>query len=91
MIRSSIIDEIIKIRDCVSGSMLIKAKRGLYLPHPSMIDTTSKEQIARYDAYLAGAEFDDIPAQTLRTLIGQVGAADAEIEMPSELAYGRGC
>ena len=87
MIRSSIIDEIIKIRDCVSGSMLIKAKRGLYLPHPSMIDTTSKEQIARYDAYLAGAEFDDIPAQTLRTLIGQVGAADAEIEMPAELAY----
>lgn len=53
------------VRDAVKGAPFVKAARYTYLPHPSEIDKSTAEAQARYKQYLAGAEFDEFPKQTL--------------------------
>lgn len=79
--------EVTKIRDCVRGAFFVKAKTTDYLPHPSSLDTTSKSANMRYQQYIAGAEFDEIPSQTLKSLVGKMELETAEIEAPERLSY----
>lgn len=79
--------ELTKIRDCVRGSFFVKEKQTDYLPHPSSLDKTSPSARMRYQQYIAGAEFDEIPSQTLKALVGKMELNTAEIEAPERLAY----
>ena len=79
--------EIEKVRHCVEGSHKIKHENYQYLPHPSMVDTESKRQKARYREFIAGAEFDDQPGDTLQTMLGKMRVQSAEVELPDRVSY----
>ena len=80
-------DELKNVRTAILGAPFVKAEREALLPHPSSIDTTSKDAQMRYDAYLAGAEYDEFPKQTLKTLLGRMNFQAAAIELPERLSY----
>lgn len=73
------------VRDCIEGEPAIKRAQTVYLKHPNMIDQTSPQQIARYSAYLDGAEFDEYPATTLASMLGQMSEGEIECEVPDKL------
>lgn len=75
------------VRDAIQGQAAVKRKKTVYLPHPSMIDSTSKEQRARYDSYLGRAEFDSSCGQTKTELVGAFTRAAHEINLPSQVKY----
>ena len=75
------------VRDCIEGEPAVKRERTLYLKHPNMIDQTSAQQKARYDAYIDGAEFDEYPATTLTSMLGQMSEGEIEVELPEKLEY----
>lgn len=75
------------VRDCIEGEPAIKRERTLYLKHPNMIDQTSPQQVARYDAFLDGAEFDEYPATTLASMLGQMTDGEIEQDLPERLEY----
>lgn len=75
------------VRDCIEGEPAIKRERTLYLKHPNMIDQTSPQQVARYDAFLDGAEFDEYPATTLASMLGQMTDGEIEQDLPERLQY----
>lgn len=75
------------VRDCVSGSATIKRKGKSYLDHYSQVDKTSPEADLAYKEFLKGAEFDDIPSQTEKTLIGKIRAESSVFDLPDKLAY----
>lgn len=72
------------IRDAIAGEPTVKAARTTYLPKPNASDT-SKENNARYDAYLARAVFYNVARRTLFGLVGQVFMRDPVIKVPSLL------
>lgn len=80
-------NEISKIRVCVKGSPFVKAKREKLLPHPSSLDSTSKQAKIRYQQYIDGAEFDEIPGQTLKSLVGKLNPNAADVTLPDRLSY----
>lgn len=80
-------EEVTKVRDCVRGAFFVKLKQTDYLPHPSSLDKTSPSAKMRYQQYIAGAEYDEIPSQTLKALIGKMELESAEIEAPDRLEY----
>lgn len=80
-------DEIKNVRTAILGAPFVKAEREALLPHPSSIDTTSKDAQMRYDAYLAGAEYDEFVKQTLKTLLGRMNFQATAIELPERLDY----
>lgn len=84
---SLMLPEITKIRDCVKGSPFIKAKNELYLPHPSALDTKSPEAQLRYSQYKANAQFQGIPAQTLKTWTGKIDPSKTVVELPDGISY----
>ena len=79
-------DAIKTVRDCVEGEPAIKRGKTTYLKHPNMIDSTSPQQVARYAAYLDGAEFDEYPATTLASMLGQMSEGEIQVELPDRLA-----
>ena len=76
-----------KIRACVEGADAVKLGRYDYLPHPSQIDQHSAYQQARYDEYLAGAEFDSGPDDLRRSLLGKMRCSQVHAELPDSLQY----
>jgi hypothetical protein len=72
------------ITHCLEGSTRIKEKRELYLPRPNAEDK-SRENIARYNAYLTRAVFYNVTGRTMRGLQGQVFLRDPLIEVPPSL------
>ena len=84
---SDMIPHVEAVRDAVSGSIAVKNKAYTYLPHPSQIDQHSASGQARYDTFIAGAEFDDIPAKTMRTMLGKMAFDKSTIELPPQLSY----
>jgi hypothetical protein len=79
--------EIVKIRDCVKGAFFVKAKGYTYLPHPSALDTSSTDAQMRYSKYQAGAQFQGIPAQTVKSWVGKVDPSMTQAEVPPKLEY----
>lgn len=79
--------EVKKIRTAILGAPFVKAEGAELLPHPSSIDTTSTDAKIRYAAYLAGAEFDEFPKQTLKTIMGKMKFQDMEKELPDRLSH----
>lgn len=74
-------------RDCLEGEPRIKEARQAYLKHPSDIDTDSTAAVARYDRFIDGAEYDNAPAETKRSLLGKMRIADSDIELPERIEY----
>lgn len=69
------------IRDCIAGETTVKEAGDKYLPRPNAADT-SKENKARYTAYLIRAVFYNVTRRTLAGLVGQVFMRDPVIEVP---------
>lgn len=84
---NKMLPHITAVRDAVSGSIAVKSKGYEYLPHPSQIDQHSASGKARYDTFIAGAEFDDIPAKTLRTMLGKMAFNKTKIQLPPKINY----
>lgn len=80
-------EEVDNVNTAILGAPFVKAKREKLLPHPSSIDTKSPEAVMRYDAYLAGAEFDEFPKQTLKTIIGRMKLNSLSVELPDRISY----
>lgn len=70
------------IRDCIAGETVVKEAGDKYLPRPNAADT-SKENKARYDAYIKRAVFYNVTRRTLAGLVGQVFMRDPVIEVPA--------
>ena len=84
---SFMIPHILKVRDAVRGSVFVKAKRNIYLPHPSSVNTESDIERQRYNQYLTGAEFDDFTGHTKRVMLGKAKLDDLKFEPPTGLEY----
>ena len=78
--------DLLKVRTAVKGSPFVKAAGQLYLPNVSM-DKTSTLAGERYNQYLAGAEFDGIPQQTLVSTLGRMGVKKTQFVVPDKLLY----
>ncbi len=72
------------IRDAIAGEPTVKEARTKYLPMPNASDQ-SKENKARYDAYIARAVFYNVACRTLFGLIGQVFMRDPVVKVPALL------
>lgn len=72
------------IRDAISGEPTIKEARTKYLPMPNA-DDTSKENKARYNAYLKRAVFYNVARRTLYGLVGQVFMREPVVKVPAFL------
>lgn len=72
------------IRDAIAGEVTVKEARTKYLPMPNAHDQ-SKENKARYDAYIARAVFYNVARRTLFGLVGQVFMRDPVIKVPALL------
>ena len=72
------------IRDAISGEVTVKEARTKYLPMPNAADC-SKENTARYEAYLQRAVFYNVARRTLFGLLGQVFMRDPVVEVPALL------
>ncbi len=70
-----------KVADCLGGEERVKAKGDLYLVRPNATDL-SKDNLARFDAYLDRAVFYNVTSRTLGGLIGQVFSRDPLVELP---------
>lgn len=79
--------DVTAIRDAVAGQYAVKAKERTYLPHPNRGDTTSDDAKLLYAAFLAGAEFDEYPSNTLDANVGKLSLKETEIELPDRLTY----
>lgn len=72
------------IRDCLAGEAQIKYRKTKYLPMPNPEDT-SKDNEARYDAYLTRAVFFGTAEKTQGDLVGQVFLREPEFKVPAIL------
>ena len=72
------------IRDAIAGEPTVKAARTLYLPMPNAEDK-SKENQARYEAYLKRAVFYNVARRTLFGLVGQVFMREPVVKVPALL------
>lgn len=72
------------VRDCLEGSIAVKARRTLYLPAPNPGDT-SKANRERYQSYLTRAVFYNVTARTRRGFLGQIFARPPELVAPTVL------
>jgi hypothetical protein len=79
--------EIKKVRDCVEGAAKVKRENYTYLPHPSQRDQNSAPAQQRYVEFLAGAEFDEQPGDTLQTMLGKMRINEAEFDLPGAIEY----
>jgi len=72
------------IRDCLAGEHQVKFRKTRYLPMPSAEDT-SKENVSRYDTYLARAMFFGMAEQTLSGFVGQIFMREPTAKVPAIL------
>lgn len=75
------------VRDCIEGEVKVKSERTTYLKHPNMIDQTSAAQVARYEAYIDGAEFDEFPGATEAQILGEMTKGEFITELPDRIDY----
>jgi hypothetical protein len=73
-----------KVRDCMDGEDIIKARREEYLPRPKGMDG---EYAEAYDAYIERAHFPLIVSYALQGALGVVITKIPEFNVPKELEY----
>ena len=69
---------------CVAGETTIKAGKTTFLPMPNATDK-SPENLARYEAYLQRAVFNNISGRTVESNVGQVFSVSPTMELPTKL------
>lgn len=72
------------IRDALAGEPTVKEAGRKYLPMPNAEDK-SKENVARYAAYLLRAVFYNVTRRTLFGLVGQVFLKEPVVKVPTLL------
>jgi hypothetical protein len=72
------------IRDCLGGEVEVKRRRMKYLPMPNAEDM-SKENVARYQAYITRAVFYNVAQRTQGGLVGQIFMRSPGVEVPDVL------
>lgn len=72
------------IRDCLAGEVQVKFRRAKYLPVPNAEDM-SKENMARYNAYLTRAVFYNVAQRTQGGLVGQIFMRSPQATVPTAL------
>ena len=72
-----------RMRDSVAGEDVIKHGRTAYLPHPcnDPKEREQEEQTNRYDAMICYAEYENVPGNTLDTLVGAMFRVPPQIEL----------
>ena len=75
------------VRDCLEGEPRVKWRAERYLPYPSPSDKDQELRRVRYDAYIAGAEFDGFPSETEKAMIGAMTEGEATIKLPEAIAH----
>lgn len=76
-----------KIDDCIAGEEVIKAKKDLYLPRPSGMDSLSKEGQEAYNSYITRAHFPSFTTKFLSALTGIAKLNKPDIVLPDALNY----
>lgn len=75
-----------KVRDCVAGTEVVKAKGEKYLPAPVTNDGDDPKKVKdRYNAYRTRALFYNATARTLRGMVGEVMRQDPVADLPEPL------
>ena len=69
------------VQDCLYGEEAVKAAGDVYLPRPNAADK-SRENRARYDAYLQRAAFYNVAQRTHAGLVGQFYQKPPVLELP---------
>lgn len=77
--------EWVEMRDCQRGATAVKEKGEEYLPMPSGFAVQDDKGIAMYAAYKTRAQFPDIVAPTIGSMVGMIHRREAEITMPDAL------
>ena len=75
-----------KSRDAVNGATAVKAKGAKYLPKPNPEDS-SAENTARYDDYVARANYVNFTGATLDGMLGMVFRKEQAVDLQGEIAY----
>lgn len=72
-----------RMRDSVAGEDVVKAARFEYLPHPchDPAERGHEEQAHRYDAMVTYAEYENVPGNTLDTLVGAMFRVPPQIDL----------
>lgn len=72
-----------RMRDSVGGEDVVKDKGVIYLPHPCTDPNInqSDEQTLRYTSFKLFAEYENVPANTLDTLVGAMFRVPATLEV----------
>ena len=73
-----------KVRDCMAGEDVIKAKKETYLHRPARM---SGEYADAYDAYIERAHFPLITAYALSGALGVIITKLPEFNVPKQLNY----
>ena len=77
-------DAWIKVRDCMEGEDVVKAKGETYLPRPSGM---AGDYASAYDSYVERAHFPLITSYALQGALGIVIARLPEFNVPKQLEY----
>jgi hypothetical protein len=72
------------LKDCISGSVAVKAAGTTYLPKPNAEDASRANKV-RYNNYLMRAVFYNVTKRTVAGLVGQMFYRDPVIEVPQQL------
>jgi hypothetical protein len=74
------------VRDVCAGQEAVKARGDIYLPRPNPSDK-SKDNVLRFENYLARAVFYNATQRTLQSLVGVAFRKVPAIERPDALEY----
>lgn len=83
------INELKKVRDSVAGEVVIKASENqtVYLPNPCPDEKDLNVSQKKYARYLNGAEYDEVPSNTLSSILGAMFNPAVQSELPASLEY----
>lgn len=73
------------IRACVEGERAVKKLGDKVLPRPNPTDT-SKENVARFNAYMMRAVWYNVTGRTLEGLVGYVFSKEPTVTLPDTMA-----
>lgn len=76
------------MRDAYIGSPAVKSdeKRKIYLAPSALNQDWTYEEQTRYKRYVSRAEFDNIPSNTVNSLLGGAFRINPAVELPAQLA-----